>query len=338
MAKVTYSPRTRTFYAGDHKYQDFDHVDHLEPIAKVDFTKKEGDGRYEYLNAELYRQAERHILNGVIDSPSVSTITTVDLLTEVINRQYRQFFARSGVTEINVPRLQLDIPLATKYNADKNVPELVESGLKAENFTKVTFSLAKHVVHIAASDEASLKANIEPFSYNIGQATDSIRKAWNEDIVTEVEKFATAAKADWGAVTAANDFSLNRPLDHIGDEYTNIIAQNYVPDTITMHPRVWNDYASNTWVNGYDPAADRNLVGVFPLPKIPGITVVVDPGFTNTVATLYDKRGVMFGVGPTVAEQYRDPRAGYNAWVIRQWAQPLQIDTNAGKKLTVVSA
>lgn len=338
MAKVTYSPKTRTFYTGAVQGTNFNDDSSLEPIIRLDFDKKLGDGRVEYLNAELYRNAERHILAGVIDSPSVSTITTVDLLTEVLNKQYRQFFAINGCTRIAVPRLQLDIPLATKYDASKNVPEMVEAGLKAESFTKVSLSLEKHVVHIATSDEASLKANIEPHQYNISQAAGSLGKAWNEDIIIEQQTFDTTAGADWGAKNAGNSFSLNNPLDDIQTAYTDIIGLNYFPDTITMAPRVWNDYASNTWVNGYDPAADRTLLGVFPLPKIPGITVIVDNGYTNTVATMYDKRGVVLGEGPTVAEQYRNSTAGYNGWIIRQWNDILKVDDNAGEKLTGVSA
>ena len=337
-AKVTYSPYTRKFYVGAVQSQDFAHESSLEPIAKVNFDKPVGDGRYEYLNAELYRKAERHILAGVIDTPSVATITTTDLLQEVINKQYRQFFAKAGTTTIPVPRLALDIPLGTKFDASKNVPELVEAQLKAEDFTKVTFALTKHVVHIAASDEASLKADIEPFQYNIGQAAGSLGKAWNEDIVTAIEGFTTDAGTDWGAKNAGDTFSLNKPLDDIGDQYTTIATNNYLADTITMHPRVWNDYASNTWINGYDPATDRQLLGVFPLPKIPGITAIVDPGFTNTVATIYDRRGIMFGDGPTVAEQYRNAAAGYNGWIIRQWGQPLKVDDAAGRKITGASA
>jgi len=336
--KVTYSPYTRTFYTGAVQEENFKKPQNLEPIAKVDFSRKEGDGRYEYLNAELYRRAERHILAGIVDSPSVSTITTTDLLQQIVNSQYRAFFARSGVSEIAVPRLALDIPLGTKFNAAKNVGELVEAPLRQEDFTKVSFALQKHVVHVAASDEASLKADIEPFQYNIGQAAGSLQKAWNEDIVTVIEGFTGVGGSDWGDKVTGDNFSKFKPLDDIEGVYTTIFGNHYIPDTITMHPRVWNDFASNTWVNGYDPAVDRNLVGVFPLPKIPGVTVVVDPGFTNTVATLYDRRGVMFGNGPTVAEQYRNAAAGYNGWIIRQWGQPLKIDDAAGRKLTAVSA
>jgi hypothetical protein len=335
-AKVTYSPYTRKFYVGAVQGNDFAHESHLEPIAKVNFDKELGDGRYEYLNAELYRQAERHTLAGIVDSPSVSTITTVDLLQEVLGKQYRQFFAKAGTTSISVPKLQLDIPLSTKYAASKKVPELVEAQLKQEDFTKVSFNLEKHVVHIAASDEASLKANIEPFQHNIGQAAGSLAKAWNEDIVVAIEGHTGVSGADWGALTAA--FSDTNPLDNIEAVYTTIINNDYVPDTITMAPRVWNDYTSNTFINGYDPATDRSLVGVFPFPKLPGIRAIVDPGFTNTVATVYDSRGMLFGEGPTVAEQYRNAAAGYNGWIIRQWGQPLLADAKSGRKLTGVSA
>lgn len=336
---VTYSPYTRKFYIGNKKDTDFTNDENLEPIFSINWGKKMGEGRYNILNAELYRDAERKIKAGIVDAPSVTTITTTDLLEQVLNQQWRAFFAINGTTRMAIPRLALDTVTGTKYAASKKVPELVEAGLKQEDFTKVSFALWKNVVHVAASDEASLKANIEPFQYNIGQAAGALAKAANDQIVVEIEAFTDVAGADWGSINATHGMSDNDPAADIQGAFTTISDKDYMPDTITLHPKVWSEYMSNTFVHGIATVTDRQLAGVFPLPGWPQLTAVVDSGFTNTLVNVYDRKIMMLGEGPTVAEQYRNVAAGYNAWIIRQWLEPKNLDTsNGGRTITGVQA
>ena len=338
ISRVTYHPLTKKFYIGSVQNTDFSHDEGLDPIRSVDWNKDLGQGRYKILNAELYRTAERHLAQGAIDSPSISVITTTDLLEQVIGKEYRQFFAIQSTTRIPVPRLTLDFMTSTKYNADEKVPEMEEPSLKAESFTKTSFALWKNAIHIAASDETSLKANVEPLQYNISQAAGSLGKAANGQIVKKIETFGDSARSDWGARNTNADFSANNPLDDIQAVHTTVANNHYLPDTITMHPKVWGNYISNTFINGIAPAIDRQNVGVFMLPKWPGITAIIDVDFSNTKATLYDKRAMLFGEGPTVAEQYRNAAVGYNAWIIRQWLEPVMADTKAGKVMTGVAS
>jgi len=336
---VTYSPFSKKFYVGNLETDvDFGRDQVYEPIAKFNPDKKLGDGRIEFTAHEIVRQAERDYRAGVIDAPSISTITIVDLLQEVVNREFRDFYAINAVTRIAVPKLQLKIPIATKYSASKKVPELVETALKQTDWATASFDLWKNVATVQASDEATLKGTIEPLSFNIDVAAGALAKAANEQIVTEVETLTASAKGDWGAMNTNADFSNRNPLDDITADYVTLVNNDFRPNLLTMHPRVASDYLSNTFINGYAEAKDRELMGVFPLPKFPGITAVVDPGFTNTVACLYDKSTMLLGEGPTVAEQFRNVNAGANGYVIRQWLQPLKVTNNAGRKMTSVSA
>lgn len=336
---VTYSPYTKKFYVGSLATDaDFAKDSHYEPIAKLNPDKPLGDGRIEFIAHEIVRQAERDYRAGVIDSPSITNITIVDLLQEVVNKEFRDFYAINACTRIAVPKLQLKIPIATKYGASKKVPELVEAGIKQADFSTVAFDLWKNVAHVVASDESSLKGTIEPLAFNIDLAAGALAKAANEQIVSEIETFTASAKGDWGALNVNGDFSNRNPLDDITDVFVTITGNDFRPNTITMHPRVASDYLSNTFINGYAQATDRKLMGSFPLDKFPGITAVVDVGFTNTVATLFDKSAMLLGEGPTVAEQYRNVNAGANGYIIRQWLQPLKVTNNAGRKMTGVSA
>ena len=59
----------------------------MTAIAKLDPSKEMGDGRIEPIHYETFRQAERDFRQGNIDSTSLSNITVIDLLSEVIRKQ-----------------------------------------------------------------------------------------------------------------------------------------------------------------------------------------------------------------------------------------------------------
>jgi hypothetical protein len=336
---VTYSPHTRKFYVGKHQTEDFAHDSHLEPIAKVDFSRKLGDGRIEPVNHEMYRQADRAYRSGNIDETSLGNITVVALLTEVIGREWRQFFLRGGTRPVAVPKLQLDVPVHTKMTASEKVPELVAADQKSPKFTQVPIRLWKNVVNLYESTESTLKATIEPLQFAIDQAAGMLGKSANNQIATELETFtSTAGAGDWATLNTNNDFSLYNPFDDLEAAHTTITDNNFIPNTFATHPRAAMDYLTNTRVNGYESAVDQNFTGMFAMPKLPGVTMIVDPSITNTVGVFYDRNTVLLGEGPTVAEQFRDYDADANGWVIRQFLQPKKTTNNAGRKITGISA
>jgi len=341
---VTYSPYNKKFYLGAlnlEKGADFTHADRLyTPLAKYDENRKLGDGQLEFIDegVTMARQAERAIREGNIDETSLGNIEVVQLLREVIRKQWRDFHAIEGTRRIPVPKLKLNVPITDKYVASKKVPEFVEPDQKTNKFTLANLVLWKNMVSIYESDEAQLRADIQPLEFEIDQAAGSLGKAANDQIVTEIETFTTTGVGDWGAMTTNADFSSRNPLDDIQAAITTITGNDFRPDTICLHPRPLSDYLSNTFVNGYAVANDRTMESNFPLPKVPQLKMVQDLGFTNTVATVYDSSTLLLGEGPTTAEAFRNPLQSADGWVIRQWLHPLKTTNNAGRKLTSVSA
>ncbi|KKM79792.1 hypothetical protein LCGC14_1346340 [marine sediment metagenome] len=332
------------FYLGAkniEKGADFTHADqYYTPLAKYDATRKLGDGQIEFIDegVTMVREAERAIRSGNIDETSLSNITVIQLLREVIRREYRKFFAIEGTRRVPVPKLQLDVPITDKYAASKKVPEFVEPDQKTNKFTVANLRLWKNMVSIYESDEAQLKADIQPLNFEIDQAAGALGLAANDQIVTEIETFTTNGEADWGAMTTNADFSANNPLDDIQAVITTITGNHFRPDVIALHTRPLSDFLSNTFVNGYATAMDRTIESGFPLPKVPQLKVVQDIGFTNTVATVYDSNTLLLGEGPTTAEAFRNPLQSADGWVIRQWLHPLKTTNDAGRKMTSVSA
>ena len=339
-ADVTYSPYTKKFYVGaiDQPGVDFGRDYGYQPIAKYHPELKRGDGQLESIDYEMFRQAERDFKIGNLDSTSLSNITVIDLLREVIRREWRQYNAIQATRRIPVPKLQLNVPIVEKYAASTKVPELVAADQKSNDFTQAQLRLFKNVVDIYESDESRLKATIEPLNFEIDQASGALGEAANTQIQTEIETATTVAAAGaWDVVNGTNGRNATSPLDDLVNAATTINGNHFIANTLTMHPRVAGDYLTNTFINGQLPPGNMELFGVFELPKFPGIKAVVDQSFTNTTATLLDSRVMLLGEGPTVAEQFRDPHRGADGWVIRQWMHPLLTTSDGAREITGVS-
>lgn len=331
------------FYLGAKNIEhgaDFTHDSSYEKLAIMNPDRDVGDGRIEFIDSgvEMVRQAERAYRTGSLDETSLGNITVINLLQEVVRKQWRKYSAIEAMKKIPVPKLQLDVAITDKYSADLKVPEFVEADQKSNKFTQANLRLFKNVVSIYESDESQLKATIEPLAFEIDQAAGALGKGANGQIATEIETATTAGKGDWGAMTTNADFSSRNPLDDITTELAVIQALHFEPDIITMHPRVASDYLSNTFINGYNNATDRLGNGKFPLPKYPGIDIVIDLGFTSTAAVLLDSSTMLLGEGPTIAEAFRNPLQGADGWVIRQWLHPLKVTADGSREMTSVSA
>ena len=339
-SSVTYSPYTKKFYEGSWDKQDTDfRKDYgMTAIAKLNLNKELGDGRIEAIHYETFRQAERAYKQGNQDSTSLSNITVIQLLEQVIRKEWRDFNAIHAVRRIPVPKLQLNVPITDKYSASEKVPELQQADQKSNQFTQANLRLWKNVVSIYESDESVLKGTINPLEFEIEQASGALAQSANSQIVTAIETLTTQAGSDWGEQITDGSFSKYNPLSDIVDAVNTIISNHFRPDTITMHPRVVSDYLSNQFVHASTRPDSREFSGVFPLDKVPNLKAVVDVGFTNTVATVFDSRTMLLGEGATIAESFRDSYRGADGYVIRQFLQPLKTTNDAGRKLTGVSA
>jgi len=76
------------------------------------------------------------------------------------------------------------------------------------------------------------------------------------------------------------------------------------------------------------------------VPGYPSIKVITDYGLTATstgsVGPLVGDSsapGVVLGLGPVEAAQYRDEKAGYDAYVIRQYMEPQLVIDDAIDKI-----
>lgn len=76
------------------------------------------------------------------------------------------------------------------------------------------------------------------------------------------------------------------------------------------------------------------------MPGLPGVTGISDTVLTNTIALVGSLAApaLVLGLGPTESARYRDEKAGYDAFIIRQWLQPILVQSGAIRRLTGVHA
>jgi hypothetical protein len=333
---VTFSPYTNKFYQGSIVNEketgdgfDFKHDNGLTVIAKLNpqaFAKGDRSAAIIPVAHEIYRKAEREYVNrtAAVDATSLANITRVELLTEVINRMHREFHLIKGVTPVPVPKLKLDLPVQGKYTASKKVPKRQPATVKSSTFTQASFNLWKNVVDLDSPDEDEYSALISPMAFDLQQAADVLSQAENEQIYADgLVNFGASSLGSWAAHTTG--VSTRNALTDVASALETLIkTPNFArPKYIAMNAVTYSAYASNSWVQGSAFVQDREIQGLVPLPKVPGIQALIDAEIPAGIAVMYDPRAMLFGQGPVVSETYRDERAGVSGNVIRKFVEPL---------------
>jgi len=281
-----------------------------------------------------YRQPRLGVYEAqLIQQGDISNIEASAVLDEVLGLAAPQYTLRGVCRPVRMDGLTARIDIATKLAGSEKVPSMVEAELSAESYTGVDFELWKNVVHVAVSDEAQKRAAHDVLGLHASDAARDLVRMENKQIAEELATATDLAGADWGTGT-------NNPFDDVVAAMTAIEGNGYPVDFIAAHPLVWGDYFSNPFVRGTIQGVQLPTGRVFQVPGLPGVTGYSDSALTNTVAYVGSKAApaLVLGEGPTEAARYRDERAGYDAYVIRQWLQPRLVLADAVRELTGVHA
>lgn len=368
---VTFVPATNGFYVGaidtpgmdlqGRKEKDYHKIATLHPekLQKVyqgakwiPGPKYDRIGAVEWKDNVMVRQALRankmespNDLQASVDETSLANITRVQLLTEIVNQQYKEVFLINGTTQIQVPKLKLDYDVQLHISTrGKNalVPKRQRGRVEAPEFIQTKFDLAafgKLQRMIDTADEDELSALISPTQKAIDDITQVISQDENSLIKDTLADFTDKAKASWSALNAGNDFSLNNPLIHIADERKRITKNHGRVNTMVLNSVQWAKFVSNTNIKGYTEMFRQEQPGVMSFDKLPGITFIIDEDIADAFAYIYDRRALTYGVGPMVSESFRDPFSAVSGHVIRKWVEPKINATLAsafGSELTTI--
>ncbi len=227
--------------------------------------------------------------------------------------------------------LEFSVNVASKLAASEKVPDLVESELKKQGYSRVAFDLWKNEVHVAVSDKSRRQSSINVMGLSIEDAAGALAYSKNSQIKTAIESTTrTSAGGDWTGTDNPYD-DLTTALNSIEDTY------GFMGDTIVAPRLVWSAFFGNSYVKGQLKGEVLPGSRVFPIPGLPGLKGIMDNTLTAASATVLDsKQAVFLAQGPVEAEGYRNSKAGYNAWVIRDWMQPQLVQNDAAYKLTAL--
>jgi hypothetical protein len=281
-----------------------------------------------------YRQPRFGVYEAQLIQPrDVSSVEATAVLDEVLGLAAPQYTLRGVCRPVRMDGLTARVDIATKLAGREKVPPMVEAELSAEAYTSVDFELWKNVVHVAVSDEAQKRAAHDVLGLHASDAARDLARMENKQIAEELATATDTTGADWGTST-------NNPFDDVVAAMTTIEGNGYPVDFIAAHPLVWGDYFSNPFVRGTIQGIQLPTGRVFQVPGLPGVTGYSDPALTNTVAYVGSRvaPALVLGEGPTEAARYRDEKAGYDAYVIRQWLQPRLVLADAVREITGVHA
>ena len=295
----------------------------------------------DYYSSSGRRFEAQAILPG--DIPSVEAATVLD---EVLGAARPLTRLRSICTLVRMDGLSARVDVATGVTGQEKVPAMVEAEISGQSYQAVEFNLWKNVVHVVVSDEASKRSPYDILGLHVLDAARDLARMENKQIAETAEgcteKVSDVAYSDWGAMSSPPVSDTN-PFEAIRASIEYIESQGYAPDFMALHPALWGKFVTNSYVRDLVQAGVATMGpggGEFTLPGYPTIKVVTDYSLTQTpTATegplIGDSRApaVALALGPIEAAQYRDERAGYDAYVIRQYLEPKLVVDGAIDKI-----
>lgn len=286
-------------------------------------------------NLRTIEAARRFDAAGILAPNDISDVQAVTILQEVLGLARPQYNLRQICRVIPMDQLTMRVDIATKLAGQEKVAPLEEAEISKDAYEAVNFDLWKNVVHVAAADETQMKAAHPVLRISIEDGGRDLSRMENKQIaeVAEAdisEKVSGTAYSDWGAVTSG--VSDTNPFTAIEASIVEIQGEGYPVDFMAMHPTIYSKFMLNTWVRELVKAGMATLDpngGSFRLPHRPQIRVVTDDALTETPTASIGPiigssraSGLVLGEGPTMAAQYRNEPAGYDAYIIRQWLEP----------------
>jgi hypothetical protein len=290
------------------------------------------DQKYRHVYGDPERMNRFDAAAGVVTVDDISSIEAIVILDEVLGRARPRYKLRPICRPVPMDQLVGTFDIATGITGQEKVPPMVEADISKEAWGTVSFSLWKNVVHVAVSDEAGMRARHPLLDDHISQAALDLARMENKQIseALDANTNTTGATGVWDTFTTG--VSDNNPWDDIRPRLEELEGYGYEPTLSIMHPNVWGDFISNTYVRNLVDAGIMSVTrdgGSFTLPGYPLVRVLTDYAVlpvTSFYIIAEEAPALVLGTGPTMAARYRKETAGYGAYQIRQWLQPQIID------------
>jgi len=293
------------------------------------------------LSNQFYKQPAPQVFEAQMVTPEdISSIEAITILDEVLGLARPQYRLRQICRPIRMDSLTANVDVATSLAGKEKVPPLEEAEISAEAYTRLSFDLWKNVVHVAISDEARKKASHDILSLHVSDAARDLARMENKQIAAELPSATDqAAGGAWDAMTTPPN-SDNDPFEDILTALDTLDGYGYPATWAVMASKVWKAFITNSFVKDLVSAGLASITasgGQFTMPGYPTVRVLVDHAVTpNTSCFILSDEApaLALGEGPTEAARYRDEKAGYEAYIIRQWLQPKLVLGDAIREIT----
>lgn len=294
------------------------------------------DGKYRKF-VGLAEPQMKYATAGIVTPHDIKDVEAVAVLDEVLGLARPQYSLRRMCRVEPNDKLILYYDVYDTLAAQEKVPPLVEAEIADLGRERKEARLWKNVVHVAASDEAQMMSIHNEMPMQISDAAKALAYSENKQIKEAAEAgTVTSVGSDWSAVSDGR--STNNPFVDIGTALDAIEdTEGFNANLLVANRAVWSAFFGNDFVKGQLQGVVYPGTNEFDVPGLPGIRGLKDGMISAEVMLVADTRNaVILADGPTSAEKYREPKAGYDAYQIRQWLKPQIAIQDALYRLTGV--
>ena len=270
---------------------------------------------------------------GMLFSEDLTNLEPRIFIEEILGFARNNYNLRNLCQLQQCPKLQARVKTATRGTVAEKVEEGAEADIMSASYSYEDLSLWKNVGHVSVTDEARMRASFDVLGTEMKDAGVDLARAENTQIATEFDNGTSVAGSDWGG---SNDPA----VDVIEKALAAMINldKGYDPKDLALNPLVYADLVHNAYVA--KEITHTALVQTGGVSEVYGLNITRDIHLTSTSAYVLDKAApaCILAQGGTSAERYREPKAGYDAYLVRQWLEPKVVLTDAIYILTGVHA
>lgn len=305
---------------------------------------------YGFYTNEWQDEALRAHSAGIITSTEFPAITVTTVQNELLRNELlvAQKYNLLQITQtVNTDQLWVVYP---EYD---DTTKAVRTGYKENDpietagwgaLTESRIGLEKSGVGIGFTEEFYMRQ----FTYPITQfildhiAADFVRVK-HERLVALLATFTDVAGADWGAYTAGNLQSTNRPTVNFNTIKTAINADKRAAvDTVISRENVFIDYETNTWIRGVlQTLAASNRAQNDVIANPPGLPYIgrwiLNEDVTDNIAYVFDSRAFIMIQGPRKTTQFENNNPQQTMTIQKDWFKQHLRKPTWGRELTGIS-
>lgn len=305
---------------------------------------------YNFYTNEWQDEALRAHSAGIITSTEFPAITVTTVQTALLRNELlvAQKYNLLQITQtINTDQLWVIFP---EYD---DTTKAVRTGYKENDpidtvgagaFTETRIGLEKSGAGIGFTEEYYMRTFTQPIQqFILDHIAQDFVRVKHERLVALLDTFANVAGSDWGAYTAGNLQSTNRPFVNFNAVKTAINADKRASvNTAISRENVFIDYETNTWVKGLMTpiaASDRSQNDVIPNPVgLPYVDRwILNEDVTDNVVYLFDSRAFVMVQGPRKTTQFENNNPQQTITIQKDWFKQHLRKPTWGRELTGVS-